>query len=232
MSKFAFDIAAECFEKSGGSPEEDRRIGGLVSTSHLDRHAERVLQEGLDFGPFLKSGWFNDNHDPATDAVLGYPQSAQLVTLPDGQRGWYVEGFMLKGYPRADRVWQLAQTLQKSNRKLGFSVEGQTYEKDEKGTIRKAVVNEVAITRCPVNTQTSLMVLAKSLAAGDAVSAPVVAEPGDGFALRPQSLEQTRKKKKKLTKAEAVALIKSLNPAFNDEFAGRIVDFTIRWHNG
>ena len=163
--KFAFDFEVEVFQKAGPG-DQDWRIGGIVSTDGLDRQGERLIQEGLDFGPFLKGGWFNDNHDSATASAVGYPTRADLRTFPDGRKGWYVEGYLLKGYDRAQQLWELANALQKSDRRLGFSVEGSIIERDitDPKTVRKAIVREVAITRCPVNTDTRLNVLAKSLA--------------------------------------------------------------------
>lgn len=183
-NSWRFECDAEVFMKADGSAPSARRIGGICSTDDLDRQAERILQDGLDFGPFLKGGWFNDNHDPATDAVVGYPTKAEFRSL-GLRKGWYVEGYMLDGHPRADALWMLANALQKTDRRLGFSVEGGVTSRDEKNPaiIRKAVVREVAITRCPVNTNTALVVLAKSLSAG---TAPVATAPasatGDGGA--------------------------------------------------
>lgn len=178
------EFDAEVFLKSGGAPT-DRRIGGICSTDDLDRQAEKILQDGMDFEPFLKSGWFNDNHDPSTDAVVGYPIGASYRAM-GMRKGWHVEGYMLDGHPRADSLWMLANALQKTDRRLGFSVEGGVTARDPKNPaiIRKAIVREVAITRCPVNTHTALHVLAKSLSAGSAMPIPTApaSVTGDGGA--------------------------------------------------
>lgn len=234
MRNFNFDFAFEVFEKA--SPDgKDRRIGGIVSTDHLDRQDEILLQDGLDFEPFLKAGWFNDNHDSSTDSVIGYPEKAELRSLPDGRKGWYVEGYLLKGSERADRIWNLANALQKTDRRLGFSVEGSIVERDPSNpkTVRKAVVREVAITKCPVNTNTSLAVLAKSLSAGGSVTNPGTA-PGNGFPLRTESLEggkpKKKKKAKRYSKSEAIRLLIKANPRITPEFAESIVGYAMRWH--
>ena len=233
LQRFTFDLDCEVFEKA--SPDgKERRIGGIVSTSHLDRQAEELLQEGLDFKPFLSKGFFNDNHSPDTEGVIGYPEKAELRTLPDGHKGWYVEGYLLKGHARADRIWELANALQKHDRKLGFSVEGQVLERDPKQPtkVRKAVVREVAVTKCPVNTQTSLEVLAKSLSVGHtATPAAVEAGPGDASPLTVQSLESEltprKKKKKRYTKSEAVARLQTLDPSLGPLAAAQIVDYAM-----
>jgi hypothetical protein len=241
-SQFRFGFDVETFEKGDG--ETSRRIGGIVSTDGLDRQGEVLIQDGLDFGPFLKSGWFNDNHDPATDSLIGYPETAELRELSDGRKAWYVEGYILKGdgTERCDRIWKLAKSLQKSHRRLGFSVEGAIVARDAENpkTVRKAIVREVAITRCPVNEETSLHVLAKSLAAGHAVGNPGAA-PGEGFALRTEALEKKCKRckgkgcarckaKKSMSPGEAVDLLCALNPALSVSSAARIVDFAIKRH--
>lgn len=219
-----FECDAEVFTKSEGSVPTNRRIGGICSTDDLDRQAEKILQEGLDFSPFLKSGWFNDNHDPATDACVGYPIKAEYRSL-GMRKGWYVEGYILDGHPRADALWMLANALQKTDRRLGFSVEGGVTARDPENPaiIRKAIVREVAITRCPVNTNTALNILAKSLSAGHAIpvpTAPVTGE-GAGRVLARRSVEaadngstspiitRIKKRKKKLSPIELRAMEKA-----------------------
>ncbi len=206
-----------------------------MSTSQIDRQGERLLQEGLDFSPFLKGGWFNDNHDHSTEALVGYPDTAELRQLDDGEQGWYVEGYLLKGHQRSDNLWNIAQALQKSDRRLGFSVEGHIEERDAKDPkiVRKAKVREVAITRCPVNTGTGLDVLAKSLSAGSAVGDPGAA-PGEGFPIRTESLEGGKKKKKKkkklFGKSEAIERLCSVRPTLDRGMAEKIVAYALKWH--
>lgn len=238
QNTFRFDIPIGAFMKSGPDGKE-RRIGGVCTTDQMDKQMETVLQEGLDFDPFLKGGWFNDNHDASTDAVLGYPDFAELKGLPNGHKGWYVEGHLLKT-DRANKIWELANDLQKHDRKLGFSVEGRILERDpdDPRKIKKAVVTEVAITKCPVNPGTALAVLAKSLSAGSAIVNPG-ASPGEGFPLRVESLEnghqadeedekKKKKKRRKLTKSEAIIVLKAMQPGLSDEVAELIVSYAQR----
>jgi hypothetical protein len=185
---FNFDFDIEVFEKAGVAPEKARRIGGFVSTSALDKQGERVLQEGLDFSPFLQDGWFNDNHSKATADIVGFPETAKLIRkgerLPSGtsadKTGWFVEGYLLQGHPPSDRIWELAKALQKTPRRLGFSVEGRVTQRMNKAgepIVARAVVKNVAVTNCPVNNQTSLEVLAKSLSAIEMSKALEVGPP-------------------------------------------------------
>jgi hypothetical protein len=245
-NKFRFDIPVDTFFKAGPDGQS-RKIGGICTTDQIDRQMETILQSGLDFGPFLSDGWFNDNHSSDTDGVVGYPTKAEKRELSKGRTGWYVEGYLLpanpdsKGETRADRIWNLAQSLQKTDRRLGFSVEGSILERDpdDPTKIKRAVVTEVAITKCPVNTGTALAVLAKSLSAGGAVANPGTS-PGQGFPLRTESLEgvasaawergkkRKKKKRRKLRKSEAVLLLRRLRPDLPSGGAELIVNYALR----
>lgn len=260
-SSFAFDFEMEAFEKAGVAPEKARRIGGFVSTADLDKQGERVLQEGLDFSPFLQDGWFNDNHSKATADIVGFPETAKLIRkgerLPSGsiadKSGWFVEGYLLQGHPPSDRLWELAQALQKTPRRLGFSVEGRVTQRMSKAgepIVARAVVRNVAITNCPVNNKTALEVLAKSLSAADMSKALEVGAPagpasdpgavpagvplrgaGAGRVLMPESIgdyaPKAKKRKKKLTKSEALAIIRARYPGITPKTASRILRFAV-----
>lgn len=226
---FQFDFEAEIFEKGG-----KRLIGGIVSTDDLDLQREVIVQEGLDFGPFMKAGFFNDNHDRATGSAVGVPTHAEMRQLPGGRKGWYVEGELYKTR-RADEIWELANELSRSSpaRKLGFSVEGAIVDRDRDNQrkVLKAEVREVAITRCPINGNTSLDILAKALSAGGDVSDPGAA-PGQGFALRAESLESrpAKKRRKRMKKGEAIEFLRRIEPKVSAHLAERIVDYALRHH--
>lgn len=240
-SRFQFQVEAEAFEKSGVPEERERRIGGFVSTEDMDRQSEILLQKGLDFSEFLQRGWFNDNHDKTTGMAVGYPEMAELRPTPQGSEGWYVEGYLLKGHPPADNIWTMAKSLQRSNgaRKLGFSVEGSILERDRQqpNVVKKALVREVAVTRCPINGQTGLDVLAKSLSVGH--GAPAGGETGDGSPLRVQSLEgqgsddekereKEKLRKKRMKKSEAVDFLMERHPTMTRDFATRVIEYAMR----
>lgn len=151
-----FDVV----EKSEGGEEQSRKIGGWCSTEDLDRQGEVVVAKGLDFSEFVKHGWFNDNHKQDTDAGLGYPTDARL------EKGrWWTEGYLLKDYPPADRIWEMAKSLRKTGtRRLGFSIEGKVVERDGHNKILRAKIRDVAVTRVPVNTSCTWDLLTKSFA--------------------------------------------------------------------
>lgn len=246
---FHFEFEFETFEKASAPKGKERRIAGIVSTDHMDQQDETLIQSGLDFRPFLKGGWFNDNHQKETGKGVGYPELAELRHLPSGKQAWYVEGYLLKGHPPADEIWTMAQALERSgsDRRLGFSVEGSILERDPLNpkTVKKAIVREVAITRCPVNDQTSLTCLAKSLSAGHGGSGSDSGVPGAMGPITTESLEalvpgddedenakkrKKKRKKKGLNKAETIAFLKSRNPNLTLALAERIADYAIQWH--
>lgn len=237
---FKFDIDAELFEKKDSKGQSEYWVGGICTTDERDQEGERLLQEGLDFRPFLDHGFFNDNHGKDTGAAVGRPTRAELRALPDGRRGWYVEG-PLYNNTRAREIMELASEIQRSGdakRKLGFSVEGTILDRDPANPkdVLRAVVREVAITRCPVNRGTSLSLLAKSLSVGSSIAAPGDTATGEGAGaiLTPQSLEgfgSRKKRKRKMKKSEAVGLLVRLNPRLTRYGAELIVDHAIK-HGG
>lgn len=220
-------------EIAKGASEEDRRIGGFCSTEALDRQKEIVFQKGLDFTDFVNFGYFNDNHNQATAAVVGVPDEAKYVP----GKGWYTEGKLLKGFARADEIWNLAKSLAGTKRRLGFSIEGKVIERRD-NMIVKASIRNVAVTNCPVNPNCTWDVLAKSFAPVDkalSVGADRSASTG-GRVLVPEDLEHDEKcpscgrvhssvkkcRKSELSADEAVALLRTLRPGFSEAVCRRI----------
>jgi hypothetical protein len=261
---FQFEIPVSFFEKAEAGPK-GKRIGGIISTENPDRQGEVILQRGLDFDDFLKHGWFNDNHSKQTDGILGYPDSVKAFkkgeTLPDGSiakaNGTWAEGYLLDT-EKATKIWDLGLALQKTQRRLGFSVEGKVDARmgPNQRVIAKAKIRNVAITNCPVNTDSRLEVLAKSLMAfeqcepgllekslGMGTATPGVAIAtqgaqtgmGAGRVIAGQSLESDikdpkKKKKKKVAKSlddtEAIAWVQTRLPGASVDQARRIVSLT------
>lgn len=170
---FDFEMPFSAFEKADAPDGTERRIGGLASVQTEDRQKETILARGLDFSDCIANGWINDNHSRETDGVVGYPEATQYYhkgeKLPDGEiapgDGHWIEGYLLKNWERADRIWKLAKALQKTKRRLGLSVEGKIFKRigPNKKTIAKALVRNIAITNCPVNVHARMQILAKSL---------------------------------------------------------------------
>lgn len=175
---FEFEVPISFFEKADAEPGRTKRIGGIITTESRDRQGEVILQRGLDFTDFLTYGWYNDNHSKQTTDILGYPEKVSFFQkgqrLPDGQvakaDGHWAEGYLVDT-DKANKVWELGKALQKSGRRLGYSVEGAIDKRTGPGrkVIAKARVKNVAITNCPVNGDSRLEILAKSLMAVEAM---------------------------------------------------------------
>lgn len=254
---FSFVSPLTAFEKSSANGGEKRRIAGVISTedSKDDVQTETILQDYLDFAPFMKNGVFNDDHSKATDSILGYPSHVEIFSkgerLPDDtfapSRLSWAEGWLLDGYEPADKIWSLAKALAKAGnaRRLGFSVEGSILQRSasDRKIVTKAVVTDCAITRKAINQGTRLEVLAKSLTAASAT----------GMSLQPESLDSTlqnttartlvseaRRKRLeaeakaggnvKLTKSEAFAYVAAQMPTATPEQILKIVAHVERRH--
>lgn len=144
------------------------KIAGVASTEHRDQEGDVVMQDGLDWRPFLAYGFFNDNHSDGTCDVLGYPTKVYAMTLRDGDRrvkATAVEGFLFNT-PAAERLAATAMAMEGTPRQFGLSVEGPPPQRDpvDKKLVVAGLVRNVAITNCPVNARTYVGVqLAKSL---------------------------------------------------------------------
>ena len=236
------------FAKSELAQEEDSdnpvtngyRLAGYCSTGNRDRQEEIVVQKGLDFSEFVAHGWFNDNHKQGTTDAIGYPINAELHE----DRGWHTNGFLLKGYPPAEKIVMLAKALADTPRRLGFSIEGKVMERGHDNRIVRAKVRNVAVTNCPVNTDCTWDLVSKSFASateiedsfGKALSAGYQSPGGTGgAALRLESLEGGKRKKKSLlthtrtkvtgksmTLGEAVVFLQRVRPDYQKSTCERI----------
>jgi len=198
MEHFKFFVEADVDFVKSDSSEGRRVIRGYASTNTNDRQGESLVQKGLDIAEFVTNGWLNYDHD--NSIILGYP----TVNTHIDDKGLWVEGELLKGVPMADKLWDLAVALKKSNapRKLGFSVEGKVLER-KGNSILKAKIYNCALTPNPVNTDATWDAVVKSfrpdsdidvskgLSAGYATSPETQT---NGGALRTESLESDLKR--------------------------------------
>jgi len=180
---FRFSLDADISKSDDG--EGRRLIRGYASTEVEDRQGESLVQKGLDISDFVNHGYFNYDHD--NSIILGYP-IAKACRVDD--RGFWVEGELLKGIPEADRVWSLALALKKSNapRRVGFSVEGKVLER-QGSRILKAKIYNVAITPNPVNTTCSWEAVVKSFTGQDDDSAILGKSLEAGYETDPLEME-------------------------------------------
>lgn len=189
--KFSFYMPFD-IKKSTGEEEDEWRIAGFASTANKDRQDDIIVQKGLDISDFVNYGFLNYDH--ATNKIVGYPDKEKTRLTKEG---FWVEGILLKGVPESEDIWKRAVALKKAkaDRKLGFSVEGRTLEKDDYGRIVKAKIYHVAVTASPVNTSCTFDALCKSFSsdllektmeAGYSVN---VEEATNGSSLKTEDLE-------------------------------------------
>lgn len=179
--------------KSENPDSNEWRIGGYASTSSEDRQGDEIIQKGLDYSDFVNFGWFNFDHD--NSKILGYPDKDRCRV---DNRGFYVEGTLLKGIELAKNLWDTAVALKKSGapRKLGFSVEGKVLKRNTLGQIVKAKVYNVAITANPVNPTCTFDALVKSFTSDQSDIEKALEAghmDGSGSMLIPESLESAFK---------------------------------------
>ncbi len=141
------------------------KIGGTVSSEARDQQGEKVYRDGMDFSYFMKHGWYNYEHAPGPDNVLGEPERIRETT-EKGFPATAVEGFLYLHKPKAAEIYETAQSMRKaqSMRRLGYSVEGAVLQRHpaNKCDIVKSRVLNVAITAHPVHPDARLEVLAKA----------------------------------------------------------------------
>jgi len=164
MSSERFDMVCTLddvgFLKAGEGNE--MRMFGWASTPNLDADGERVIQEGLDVDPLLKSGWINWNHQ--SHKIIGIPKVAELRDRGESLgKGLYTEFELLKDHSFAKEVWELSRSLKGTGRSLGLSLEGKKLAVGPKGAIKKAKVMNIALTPTPKNTDTTAEALVKAI---------------------------------------------------------------------
>ena len=201
QDNFSFFMPADVTIKKSEDTDDltEMRIAGFASTSHPDRQDDIILQKGLDISDFLNYGFLNYDHD--NSKIVGYPDKEKTGLRPSG---FWVEGILLPGIPLAKSIWDTAVSLKKSgaDRKMGFSIEGKTLDRDAQGRITRAKVYNVAVTSNPVNTTCTWDALVKSFSTDlDSVTSTEVTkameagystnigEVNNGASLKTESLE-------------------------------------------
>ena len=195
---FSTWIPIELVSKGEGVSDDDEQedennslayIRGVVSTDDTDFEGERVEQRGLDWSYFLKNGWFNHEHRPGPEAILGHP-----LKIEQGEHSTTVEGVLYLEKPLANEIYTTAVAMRKAggDRSLGFSIEGQVTARnnDDTKVILGARVINCAITAHPMNPNTNLEVIARSMTASVGYQEPTIPDADAALsALVEQDLE-------------------------------------------
>ena len=154
QDKFNFFIPLDFVKGTDSTGKELTKIKGVCSVAQEDKDQQILLPSGYDFSPLLEKGYLNWNHQAGSTAkaICGEPTFARVQ---NNGKEFYIEGVL---YDNAEgrAVAELAHTLEKNSqtRRLGFSIEGQSLEKDafNPKIITKARITGVAICtqpKCP-----------------------------------------------------------------------------------
>lgn len=149
--------------------EKIRFVSGVASLEVADQQNETVIQKGIDYSPFLDTGFINWDHGDIRKGspayLIGEPTLAD-VRQHRGVPAFYIEGFLYPDKPMANEAWEhlLATAKSMSKRQTGWSIQGQTLAA-QNGRILKSVVRDVALTHKPVLRETvvSFQEICKSL---------------------------------------------------------------------
>lgn len=142
-------------------------IEGIATTEHEDTAGEIILQEGLDWSYCLKNGSFNYDHSNEPKFIMGAPQSVNKLTYK-GKPATSIKGVL---YAKKQIVKDLVENFKAMKsagdiRQLGFSIEGQVMQRDNKQPhiITRARVLNVSLTHNPCNTEATVAMVKSILA--------------------------------------------------------------------
>jgi len=149
--------------KSEAGDDDDRLIRGLASCEEIDADGEVVLQKGMDCTPCLNSGYVNWDHLSGPENLIGIPvkiEIAEIQSHPIMKKsglkgmGMYAESRLLRGHSRANAVWELFKSLEGTDRKLAYSIQGSVLERSGPGdkVLTKSAIRHLAITHQPKQT--------------------------------------------------------------------------------
>lgn len=164
----------EAVVKADAPPGRALAVRGVISSERRDLQDEVVVQAGLDLATLGDYGWINDNHSKRPGDEFGQVTRTYPMSIP-GEDGEPVPATGIEGFffdtPANRDLHAKAVALRKSGSGVGygFSIEGQVLARDPKDRrrITKARITQVALTRTPVNRDTLLEAMAKSLDAFD-----------------------------------------------------------------
>ena len=93
---------------------------GVVSTEHPDLQGDIIVQKGVDWDHFKKSGVFDWEHGKEPDDIIGVPTEVRTV-ICKGMPGTYVKGkLLLKDNKKAQNAHSLMKSPVGSGRQMGF----------------------------------------------------------------------------------------------------------------
>lgn len=148
----------------------DYIVQGVMTSDAKDEQDDIISPEGMDCSYFLEKGWIKYEHGSNPDQFIGEPIAVQVgrfihPTTKKAVNGIFVKGRLFAQRKLTQKAVEAITEIQKSNtsRRMGWSIEGNTKERNEAGKIVKSVLRNVVLTMNPINT-TTWAELAKSFA--------------------------------------------------------------------
>lgn len=153
------------------------KIGGIASREERDQQGEILVVEGMDVQDMVW-GFLNWNHwgskDPST--VIG-----QITKVEKRHKELYIEAELFEESKMARDVYQLTEILEKRNspRKMQFSVEGKSIERDilDQGRVTKSKIVGCACTVSPINKATFAQIIKGEVPFENSLEEPLYQEP-------------------------------------------------------
>lgn len=153
--------------KEADDDKDTIEIEGIATTEHEDTAGEIILQEGLDWSYCLKNGSFNYDHSNEPKFIVGAPQSVRKLTY-NGKAATSIKGILYAGKQIVKDLIENFKAMKSAGdiRKLGFSIEGQVLQRDNKNPniITRAKVLNVSLTHNPCNTEATVAMVKSILA--------------------------------------------------------------------
>lgn len=151
--------------------EDTYRMYGYASSPAKDWDGEQVIQKGLNIEPLVNRGWVDWDHDRLK--IIGWVTGGDFRPNPnrkDLAKGLYVEYTLNKKDDIAQRVWNMAKSLEEVGcpRRFGLSLEG-TRKSAKSGKVLAADIYGLAVSPYAKNIETSAHTFMKGLLGIDSI---------------------------------------------------------------
>lgn len=158
-------------------------IRGIVSSELEDADGDIIVQKGIDWSYFLKSGFLTREHPAMPENIIGEPLSVDPVEI-DGIAASVLVARLFKDRPLAKGIWESSVGLKKSgsSRKLGLSIEGHVIGQRDGKRVPTSRVTTVAATAVPKNSITFFDPIMASVIAASQTPAGHMGYPVHGVA--------------------------------------------------
>ncbi len=145
-----------------GKKEQEMLISGVASTIQTDLDGETLLPEGFDLTYFKERGLITWQHGQDPSQIIGEPVAGRIA-----DNKFHIKAKLWPFSPLAKGVYGLMTNLEKSksNRKLGWSIEGKVTELDPVNPkiVKKAKITNVTLTPTPKNKGTFANIIQKGI---------------------------------------------------------------------